>query len=247
MQTITEGVLTGCNEHHEWMLKTWWHYYTLSNCIPVTFVDFGMTKSARMWCEKRAPVITVSLPEVTPKEKIDPQKIKAWDADQTHSNYWSARPLWFAKPQALLQSPYEKTAWIDLDTFVIKPITPLIQACEKTGIALVPETEIGITRGRKVGYYGPNESVYNMGIISYKKSHPFLKTWADACLTKTDQFLGDQDLFAKLAHDEKLPIHVLSRIYNWRLCDGMQEDVVIIHLTHRGKQVLYTKLPIGLL
>jgi len=243
---MKEGVITGCNERQEWLLKTWWHYYSNSNSYPVTFIDFGMSKSARMWCEKRAPVIDIPIPEVTPKEKIDSKKIQIWDENAQHTNYWPSRPLWFAKPQAMLKSPYDKTAWIDLDTFVIRSIKPLIDASEETGIALALEVEHGTTRGRKIGYYKPDETVYNMGIISYKKTNPFIKKWAHCCLTQTDQYHGDQDLFIRLAHEEKVPIKVLPPIYNWRLTNGMRDDVAIIHFAHTGKQTLYMNLKTGI-
>ena len=94
---MTEGVITGCNENHEWLLKTWWHYYTKSNSYPVTFMDFGMSKSARIWCEKRAPVISIPLPKTASKEEVDPQKAKIWET--VYNNPWPGRPLWARHPR----------------------------------------------------------------------------------------------------------------------------------------------------
>lgn len=244
---MTCGVITGCNEKQEWLLKTWWHYYSSSNNYPVTIIDFGMSKSARIWCEKHAQVISVTPPQTAPKEQVDPEKIKVWNIIATHHNFWPSRPLWFAKPQAILTTPYEKTAWIDLDTFVIRSIKPLIDACEETGIAVVPEVEHGIITGKKHGFYKQDEAVYNLGIISYKKDSPFIRRWAANSLTKSAEFMGDQDLFIRMAHEEKVPIKELPEIYNWRLTSGWRDDVAIIHFAHTGKQTLYINLKTGLL
>ena len=67
-----DGVLTGCDENHEWMLKWWWKHYTSSNTLPVTFLDFGMSKSAQIWCKKRGLVIPVNMEEsaLYSKEKL---------------------------------------------------------------------------------------------------------------------------------------------------------------------------------
>ena len=75
-----EGVLTGCDESHEWMLKLWWNYYSQTNTYPVTFCDFGMSKSARLWCEKRGDIITPKAPNTVPapKKKVDLSLIQEW-------------------------------------------------------------------------------------------------------------------------------------------------------------------------
>ncbi len=58
-----DGILTGCDQNQEWMLKWWWENYTACNQFPVTFVDFGMTASAKKWCEKHGTVTSFALPD----------------------------------------------------------------------------------------------------------------------------------------------------------------------------------------
>ena len=242
---MTRGVITGCNEKQEWLLKSWWEHYSKSNDFPVTFIDYGLSKSARMWCEKRGPVLDIPPAPVATPDEVAPERIKIWNEMATHHDFWPSRPYWFAKPHAILSTPYKETAWIDIDTFVIRSITPLFEACEKTGIALAPEVEHGIISGKNCGFYKSEEAVYNTGIMSYKKDHPFLKKWVEGALTRSAEFMGDQDLFIRMVHEENVPIEELSPIYNWRLTNGMRDDVAIIHFAHTGKQTLYINLKTG--
>ena len=97
MEKHGEGILTGCNANHEWMLKWWWSNYKQSNAYPVTFVDFGMSVGAKSWCEQRGAVLSIPkrIPLIPPKNASSYASIK--------------RPIWLSKPEALLRSPYQKT------------------------------------------------------------------------------------------------------------------------------------------
>lgn len=244
---MTCGVITGCNEKQEWLLKSWWDHYCKSNSFPVTFIDYGMSKSARLWCEKRAPVIDIAPASVATKEEVSSEKIKIWNEMATQHDFWPSRPYWFAKPQAILNTPYEQTVWIDLDTFIIRSIEPLFDACDETSLALAAEVEHGIISGKKCGFYQSHDAVYNTGIMSYKKDHPFLKKWAEGACTRSAEFMGDQDLFIRMAHEENVAIKELPEIYNWRLTSGWRDDVAIIHFAHTGKQTLYINLKTGVI
>lgn len=237
-KNVTQGILTGCDEKQEWMLKTWWEHYDASNFFPVTFIDFGMTKSARMWCEKRGQVLSISAPEITPKEKITPPLQHAWETYYSEK-VWQARPHWFSKPFALLKTPYEKTIWIDLDTFVIRPIDILFTV---PTLALAKEVNRAIKRGCKLKIFLTNEIIYNTGVISYKKEDSIIQRWAENCLTRNHQFIGDQEILSRMIYEENDTIHELSADFNWRPIDGITDKTAIIHFANRGKQCLYINL-----
>ena len=112
-------------------------------------------------------------------------------------------------------------------------------------MALALEVEHGIISGKKCGFYHSDDAVYNTGIMCYKKDHPFLKKWAEGALARSAEFMGDQDLFIRMVHEENIPIKELPPIYNWRLTSGMRDDVAIIHFAHTGKQTLYINLKTG--
>lgn len=136
-----DGVLTGCDENHEWMLKWWWTHYSGSNHLPVTFLDFGMSTSAKIWCKKRGLVIPITMEESAfySKEKLSIETQKKWETFQ-EKTIWKSRKPWCLKPLGLLKTPYARSAWIDLDCKVVKSIEPLIQASKnRVDIAIVKE------------------------------------------------------------------------------------------------------------
>lgn len=207
----TEGVLTGCDQSHEWMLKDWWYYYSQTNTYPVIFCDFGMSQSARLWCEKRGTVMPVSNPPGIPvtKEKIDPKLWKEWEKLYSDS-IWTGREFWFRKSIAMDMSPFDSSMWIDLDTFVIKPLTPFMEASHEHGIAMV----------RWCG-----GAFFNAGIISYEADVPFLQTWIETIRTSTHLFNGDQEILNHIIDTQNVPVTELPTIFNRKF-----EHLSLIHI-----------------
>ena len=92
------GVLTGCDTTCEWMLKWWWNNYKRNNKYPVAFADFGMSDTARAFCDKIGTVVDITR---------------------------SVKKNWFKKPFAMLASPFKKVIWIDMDCDVRKDLVTL--------------------------------------------------------------------------------------------------------------------------
>lgn len=239
MKVKNEGVLTGCNEHQEWMLKIWWHYYRQTNTHPVTFIDFGMTKSARAWCSEHGNVISVTLPHYipAPQEKIDLERQQIWE--QCYPKLWTARKGWFLKPFAFLKTPYENTVWVDLDTLIIKPLTPLFEAAEKTGIALVREVTRAVEKGLSLKLFLPDEDIYNSGVIAYRSGLPIMHKWAKKACEESHLFLGDQEILNRLIYEEKTPVFELPSVFNRRPRDGIDQGTFIIHFAGNAKGHLF--------
>jgi len=239
---MNQGVLTGCNEAQEWLLKTWWNYYEKSNSYPVTFADFGMSKSARMWCEKRGNVISISPHDNAAEVAMEPKRANIYN--KVLEPKLEARPCYFAKPEAMLQTPYDATVWVDLDTLILRSLGPLFDDCEETGLAAVRESEANETLQHKIGFHFHKGPLYNTGVMSFKKNHPILKKWAAASLTDSSQYHGDQDLLCHLAYQENVKFKEVSPIYNWRPITGepIPDDVAILHYSGSGKYALYAQL-----
>lgn len=54
---MKKGVMTGCNQANENHLQSWLKHYSTHNSFPITFCDFGMSVSARTFCEKNGTVL----------------------------------------------------------------------------------------------------------------------------------------------------------------------------------------------
>src|SRR5689334_19040244 len=124
------GVIVGCDETQEWLLPWWWERYSSENNFPVCFADFGMSLTARSWCEQRGEMLQIA---------IDCSSASSEDfpcSNEAKSLYGpllcSTRGQWFKKPFACLASPFHRSAWIDLDCEVLRPIDALFDQCDSS-------------------------------------------------------------------------------------------------------------------
>ena len=227
------GVITGCNQDQEWLLKWWWAHYSRVNTFPVTFFDFGMSKSARLWCEKRGQVQTVSPPPSYPlSSEEDTIKKKHWE-ELYGPTVWKARKGWQYKPIACHMTPYPLSIWVDLDCKVRKNLTSLFERYLE-GMGMVKEVGRGIQPSQKKGYLLPGETLYNTGVIVFKKGDALIKQWEEKNRTDRHLFLGDQDLLSRIIYLSKTPITTLPSIYNEHAQDGGTQDGVILHFVGDG-------------
>ncbi len=227
------GVIVGCNRAQEWLLPWWWLHYRMHNSHPVTFVDLGMSAAAKAWCEARGRTIALEISDafVARKEEIDPLIALSWDGFYQGRNFWPARLCWFKKPLALLQTPYQKTLWIDLDCQVRADLTPLFAQCENpSGIAVVRDRDPGaINRDLDFTLIFPDEVVYNSGVIAYDKGSPVIAEFAKRALENTRDFIGDQHILSRILHEKKEPFTELPRRYNTWTWKKPPPDTAIFH------------------
>ncbi len=109
-----DGVVTGCDKGHEWMLQWWWDNYSKHNDYPVTWANFGMSAEARQWCTKHGKVVDLN---------------------------FRVKRNWFKKPMAILGCPYKRIIWTDTDCEIRENLAPLFEyATNKVGVTLDPHT-----------------------------------------------------------------------------------------------------------
>lgn len=236
-----EGVLTGTDENQEWMLINWWDHYSKTNDCPVAFINFGMSKSARMWCEKRGTVIDFQLPPeiLTKKEDLCPITAKFWERVYP-GDVWKARPAWFSKPFALIQSPFEKSIWVDLDCEVRKPLNSVFSEFDTPeGFAIAPTTESFQKFSRILGLHRLDEATYNTGFVAYKHLSPVMQKWVENTYSRPHEFMGDENVLNRTIYEEKFAITKLPLTYNWPHFLGDNSDVKVVHFSAKeGKQTL---------
>lgn len=230
----SQGVIVGCDQKQEWMLTWWWSNFRAHHDLPVAFVDFGMTSHAQEWCKEHGTLIPLQAPQnfVFPKEKIPTLLAASWE-QRYGSHLWSARGQWFYKPFALLQSPFEKTIWLDLDCEVLGPLHHLFQKLHRhSRMALVRDTT------------APFEDVgYNSGVIVYDIQSPLLIHWALSCVRNNDRFLGDQEVLTHLIHEGNIEVAELPEKYNWVIKSGINPEAVVLHWSGSwGKQVIRNRV-----
>jgi len=234
MTKKSQGILTGCDSHHEWMLKWWWNSYQKRNSYPVTFIDFGMTAAAKTWCETKGQVLSLNKNTAGPPPNC------------ASSFALIKRQTWLSKPQALQRTPYEQTIWIDIDAEVKKPLAPLFNLCPEDTFALCPELFFREEAEKNAGLIPKEAKSFNTGVIVYPVNAPILSLWAAAA--KQTTALGDQDLLSRLIYEKKIDVSLLPPTFN-RIhpAVGESHDVIYHYASQMGQSTLLEKLKCGVL
>ena len=219
-----DGILVASDEQQEWLLPWWWERYVEKNSAPVAFVDLGMSKEKKAWCESKGEVIALSVPEnFFSAEKVDKKNGQSWELSYGPA-IWKARKSWFMKPLALLQTPYRRTIWLDLDCEVLGSVEKLFDSCNHPSkVAFV----------REYGWDGVSaeqeEVIYNSGVVIYERGAELIYQWAEMALSENQRFLGDQQLLSYIIFSQKWEVQELPYIYNWRIAQGASPEAVVVH------------------
>ena len=146
-----------------------------------------MTKEMKKWCEERGVLIPLFVPDifVPVKSEMHPDLV-AKSEEEFGTLFWSCRNAWFKKPLACLQTPFERSIWIDLDCEVRGGLGGLFESYGES---------LSLTR-----YPG----AYNSGVIIFQHGVPIFEKWADLSLDQNHLFRGDEDVLNWiLQHDER--------------------------------------------
>jgi len=130
---MSASFITGVDSNHEWMLEWWFNNIRKHSDIPITICDFGMSDKMSNWAE-----MTASHFIKYPKHH---------------------KCAWFYKSQCLLDSPFEKTCWLDADCQVLTNIDDIFKYAH--------EGKLGLTRdvGRGKGWWAT-------GVVVIKETIP---------------------------------------------------------------------------
>lgn len=240
-ESAEKGVLVASNSFSEWMLPWWWDNYSKHSAYPVAFVDLGMSEGKVDFCKEKGSVVPYPYKEFRSahQREVDPELIKEWEKIHHPQYLWISRNAWFHKPLAILQTPFKKTLWLDIDCQVLRPIDPLFEMAERDVIALAEEPRGIIKMYRDKGKLKPDEILFNTGVIVTLRNNPLILAWAQNCVTRNREFLGDQDLLSSLIYERKEKIATIPPDYNWRMIDGENKNAVIIHwVGPRGKRYI---------
>ncbi len=226
MKVASEGLVIGANENSVWLIPWWYKYFSRHNNYDVLLVDFGLSESSRKKCEKLFSVepLKVGKDFVKAKTEISSSLIGKWE-DLYGENVWKARNAWFLKPFALLQSPFEKTIWLDLDCEVccnLKPVFDLLDEGTEFSVAFDPQ----------------RLHTYNSGVIAYKKETKLIERWANSCLKHNHEFVSDDEVLSQVIGANEKGFKVLPEIFH-HVPNELTDDAVIIHwMASWGKQFI---------
>lgn len=228
-----KGVIVGCSKDHEWMLPWWWMHYCIHNEFPVTFFDFGdMSPLGKEWCQRKGQLLTLRIPTesfIAKREEVPSEQNLIWESHH-NLDIHLARQSWFKKPFACLQTPYERTLWIDLDCQVRGSIAPIFMCSDFSGeIAMVEEPPPILENHRNSKLIHPEEMEYNGGVIAFKHGAVLVQEWAKMCIEHNRVLRGDQEAFSRMIYQRGIKITPMHPSYNWRAHLPYSSPAVIVH------------------
>jgi hypothetical protein len=238
---MSYGVLVGADQKQEWMLPWWWwHFSSVNFDCSVAFADFGMSESARRWCEERGQLVFIpNSPalEEPHREDVRTSWEKKWEHQGEKGNLWAFRKAIFKKPSALLASPFHRTLWLDLDCQVRQDLSPLFSFpifSLKLSAASWEENICLDEHGKKIAAYPQ----YNSGVLLYEKDSLLLHLWAKTVQEEGMRAQYDDDLLSSLIKVVGQSEMSLPLIYNWDpFLWGESEDACIYHwIGSKGKK-----------
>lgn len=185
-----QGFITGADSKVEWMLPWFVENFKKHNNSHLLVVDFGMSKEMASWASKHADTL----------------------ADMTTVS----KKGWFAKPLAMMNSPFDKTVWIDTDCEVLGNIDDIFELIVPDKLNMV------IDRPWSKRF---NTAMYNSGIVGFESKPSILAKWASGINPSIHR--GDQEALHLMLDDMQrlMFINELPHKYNVLRLDHLDGTV----------------------
>lgn len=197
---LETGFMTGTDSKTEWMLPWFIENFKKYNNSHLLVVDFGMSKEMALYANKHADTLA----------DLTSQKGKGW----------------FAKPISMMNTPFKRTFWLDLDCQIMGNIDNMFDLIEPDKLNMV------IDRPWSTRY---NTTMYNSGVVGFENRPAILAKWT-AGLTPS-KHRGDQEALHDLLDDLQRIIFIneIPHKYNTLRLDHIDgtapKDILINHWT----------------
>ncbi len=225
-----EGVLVGADRVQECLLPWWWEHYSKSNHLPVVFCDFGLSKQARAWCENKGQILDMR----------DLMPIL---------NRFCTLNVFFYKAFALLNSPFHRSIWTDIDCAIYRPLSPLFNEL-KDVYAVMPTTcfkveQFQLVPGQIKYSLQENEIAYDTAIIATEHQNPLILEWAKQAWGDSHSCFNDQSLLSRIIYEHRYPVKETNK--NWFVpSTRIENPAYTIHYAglEEKKKIMKKKVPI---
>jgi hypothetical protein len=223
----SHGILVGANQSQEWLLPWWWQHLRHQNPrCEVAFADFGLSKSGKRWCEQRGVVLSVPEAKIALKDELDPKQAEDWESlwkEKNEGDFWGLRHLWFKKPLAMKQTPFQRTIWMDLDCEVRGDLSFLFN---------YPLYFAKLTACVSSSIYCEKQWIplYNSGVVVFEHDSMVLSLWNDLAQEESRYARTEEELLSHIVHSCGMAELPLPAFCNWDAAIwGPHSDALIHH------------------
>lgn len=147
------------------------------------------------------------------------------------------------KVEGLLRSPFEKTFFLDTDTYFTDDVHELFRALDFFDL-LISHAPNDISKIKINDKKLEGLSPYNTGVIVYNNSEKIKSLffhWRDLYSSKSEKYSSDQPAFMEALLNHHIKIYVLSYIYNFRTPSFITLPPLKVKIIH-GRTSNYEKL-----
>jgi hypothetical protein len=145
-------------------------------------------------------------------------------------------------------SPYQKTFFLDTDTYFCDSCTEVFELLDFFDLCIVPCNNDNSTVLNHEGKPVPGLHPYNTGVIAYRRNNrtkSLFSKWAKAYINHVSEYIHDQPPFMEALISTDIKILTLASIYNARTpytCSFIGKAVKVIHGRHNNYEKLAQKL-----
>jgi hypothetical protein len=184
---MTKGVLTAANDAFWRTLNT-----LVRGCIaldvPIAVVDHGLSKAHCEWLTKRSATV------IKGSQSYE-RSLREIAVDHKNFNPKAPPEAWW-KPLVCLESPFERTIWIDADAILLRGAEEMFAAIDSgpwlTRDWWVPSNRAaGLYESLIMAVHGKKPSNFpecvwvNSGVFGFSRGDAWLEGWRDMCQTIT--------------------------------------------------------------
>jgi hypothetical protein len=205
---VYKGYLTGVDENHEWMLPWWFSNLRKYSSLPICIHDYGMSEEMSSWAKKHFD----------------------------HYKLFTKHPkcAWFYITKSLLESPFDKTVWLDSDCEVVSYLDDIFDYIKPNMLSLT------LDPGRQGSWWGT-------GVVGVQGFSRILLEWHKTI--ETEEHRGDQEALKSLLDNSSYSSSIITmpQEYQWlRLQLHRKHDTPnkkVVHWTGPiGKEIIKQKI-----
>lgn len=214
MRDMSKAFMVGSDANTEWMLPWFVENYKKHNNIHLTLMDFGMSDKMLNWAQENVQSIA--------DMRIDT----------------GGMPTWFLKPVSMMNSPFKRTCWIDIDCEVLGDISGIFDYVVPSKITMC------LDRPWSKKF---NTTMYNSGVVAFEGRPEILIKWHQRIQERPMR--GDQETLHDMLDplSQLMYINELPHKYNVLRLDHLENrvprDVLVNHWTGaKGKNIIRDKI-----
>lgn len=234
-----KGILVAFDKSMQPLILWWYKNLRKYSSLPIAFINLGnISKNMKTWCKSNGYYFECEKYVLHFKNiEVPIENQKKW-FNLVKTDVTDIRPYWFTKPIAMMNTPFEKTLYLDIDCELISSIDEIFSYLSENQIGLCEDQ----SENNFLNNLNPIKKVFNSGVVIYKSKSQIIQKWAELSFKCSQDFFGDQDLLSHLIHEYKYSPKIMPLCWNWPAPWREDPDTKICHWFGNNKIKIIEKI-----